>query len=958
MAMTIYVYSNGAEAMQLLNAVSAFFGSGDLNVALGIALTFSFVAAVWHYITAGHDVKTFVKWLAVYMIVSCILVKPASEPVQIIDATDPMGTYVVDNVPIGIALPAMFTTGLLYGLTQDIESVYHTPNELDYSQTGMLFGSKLVGVSTQSQIYNSQTQGFFNQFIANCIIPDVDRGKYQFSDLSNSTDLQTFFDQQNLSPLFGLYINGSFSTCQQAWPILKGMLNGQTTSTMAAQAAAMFPGNQQQQANFTDDVASAYNYYFTNLAQSSAQLMQQNIMVNAIINGGLSLSSSTDAMAAQINYATASSDSRMTESLISGGQLMAQYLPLMQTVLFMFWIGLFPLVVILATFHNFTFPILKNYVFGMLFLATWPLSFDILNYIINMVIENDFSSYTGMTISNISSLTQTAYRTEAACGYFMAVSPMLILWLMGKGYAGMASMVQSMGGAAHAFSSTAAAEAAAGNISMGNTSMDTHSFNSTSGNKFDTNAYTAYGKTSIQTPTGAIASQMPDGTDAYDASPALSHLPASMSTSQMVQSAIQNRYSKDMSTSHSLQAEQSALLTDTMVKAEQLQRMESNGETVGTGASYGDQSHMGNTLNSLVDNLKSYSQNYNTSHEQDSTFHTSAGVGVNGGASAGLNLGIAEVKGGISAHMGADAFTNDRASSSLSNQQQNSTDVRNSIGNDISSLSQAATNTHGELTNTQSQQLVNDIQNNWNRIQQLHQQESVSLQDAQSMQSAYDSTKSAGFSINDESINNLVLDSARSSRDPLILDAVTNPNPTENQRVIRDNFAQSVIEGQVLPNFGAYTSASSGIGGGAANIQGAFAAQSSALSQSGTEAVNNAFGSNNTSISGQYQPNNSVPSYSSVMNTAEGKIANAATDMQVSSQTLTQNNQAIQSVVNTDQSKMADNAQKGALHTLGDQVASADIKMANLTGLISDSQAGQMNNFVNNQNYKNLSGGN
>lgn len=192
MAITIYVYSSGAVAQEMLNAVAAFCGSGDLKVAMGIAGCLSIAFGLAQYIRS-RDLRTFLWWTLIYLIVTGVLIKPVSQPVQVFDASNPLGTYVVDNVPIGVALPAHFASAILYGLTGDLETVYSTPNELDYSQTGMVFGAKLFGVTTQSQIYDGQTQVLFNQFVANCIVPDVARGKYTWASMANSTDLNTFF---------------------------------------------------------------------------------------------------------------------------------------------------------------------------------------------------------------------------------------------------------------------------------------------------------------------------------------------------------------------------------------------------------------------------------------------------------------------------------------------------------------------------------------------------------------------------------------------------------------------------------------------------------------------------------------------------------------------------------------------------------------------------------------------
>ncbi|CAH1460227.1 conjugal transfer mating pair stabilization protein TraG (plasmid) [Klebsiella quasipneumoniae] len=65
-------------------------------------------------------------------------------PVQIIDYSNVAQVYEVDNVPIGLAIPASLTTRVGNALIQSYEMVFALPDSVTYSKTGMLFGSNLV----------------------------------------------------------------------------------------------------------------------------------------------------------------------------------------------------------------------------------------------------------------------------------------------------------------------------------------------------------------------------------------------------------------------------------------------------------------------------------------------------------------------------------------------------------------------------------------------------------------------------------------------------------------------------------------------------------------------------------------------------------------------------------------------------------------------------------------------
>nr|QTX14518.1 IncF plasmid conjugative transfer protein TraG [Klebsiella pneumoniae] len=57
-------------------------------------------------------------------------------PVQIIDYSNVAQVYEVDNVPIGLAIPASLTTRVGNALIQSYEMVFALPDSVTYSKNG------------------------------------------------------------------------------------------------------------------------------------------------------------------------------------------------------------------------------------------------------------------------------------------------------------------------------------------------------------------------------------------------------------------------------------------------------------------------------------------------------------------------------------------------------------------------------------------------------------------------------------------------------------------------------------------------------------------------------------------------------------------------------------------------------------------------------------------------------
>ncbi len=80
-------------------------------------------------------------------------------PVQIIDYSNVAQVYEVDNVPIGLAIPASLTTRVGNALIQSYEMVFALPDSVTYSKTGcylaVIWSRKVRIFVTKSSDYDA-----------------------------------------------------------------------------------------------------------------------------------------------------------------------------------------------------------------------------------------------------------------------------------------------------------------------------------------------------------------------------------------------------------------------------------------------------------------------------------------------------------------------------------------------------------------------------------------------------------------------------------------------------------------------------------------------------------------------------------------------------------------------------------------------------------------------------------
>ncbi len=551
----VYVFSDGDVATEVFKAVAAFIGGEGFASAMGIGVVFSVLGATWQYLKS-HDLLVFAKWLGIYVAVMGALIG-VRVPIQVIDVSNPMSAAgAVDNVPYGIAMPAHLISTLSLGLTQGIEDVFHTPDDFDYTHTGMIYGAKLFYAANQNtHVLDAKVRQVVNAFISRCIVPDIlINHKYTVSQLANSSNLLGFLSQQPMSPVRGLYIDQQFQTCKQALPWLKKQLDAQLAQQTNWLSEVLFgKSNPTTQSHLLTSLGTTYQY-FMGMANDAKQALIQNTMINAMRSGIGTQLATSNAPAAMINYNTTAAMQKQILSDFTLAHFASYMMPLMGTTLFLILVCCFPLVMMLALQPAMSLTILKKYVASMCFVYTWPMMFTVVNFLMTTKLSANMSGLAiaqgGITLSNQNALVHEATQYAAYCGYLMLLTPLLAVGLF-KGFDGVfMNAAQSLFGTIQSWSTQGAGQLAEGNLSLGNVSMGNHSWNNWSANKHDTNYSNLHGMHTEQLANGAMVTQTASGQAIINTQSAMSQLATSLHGTDRVVSAL------NQSAAHSMQSGQ------------------------------------------------------------------------------------------------------------------------------------------------------------------------------------------------------------------------------------------------------------------------------------------------------------------------------------------------------------------------------------------------------------------
>ncbi|HFW5352864.1 TPA: conjugal transfer mating-pair stabilization protein TraG [Salmonella enterica subsp. diarizonae serovar 48:i:z] len=632
----VYVIAGGEWLRNNLNAIAAFMSTRTWDSIEKIALTLSVlaVAVMW---VQRHNVMDLLGWVALFVLISLLVTTRTS--VQIIDNSDLVRVYRVDNVPVGLALPLSLTTRIGHAMVAGYEMIFAQPDSVTYSKTGMLFGAGLVTKITDFLSRNPEITGLFQDYVQNCVMGDIYLNhKYSLEELMESGDPYTLIFS-NPSPLRGVFDkNNHFLTCKDASVTLKDKLNLDTQNggkTWHYYVQQLFGGRPDPNLLFSTMLGDSYSYFYGS-SQSASQIIRQNVTINALRDGITSYAARSGDTASLMNLATTSSLEKQRLAHASIGQVAMRTLPMVQTILLGIAIGIFPLLVLAAVFNKLTLSVLKGYVFALMWLQSWPLLYAILNSAMTFYARQNGVP---VVLSEMSQIQLKYSDLATTAGYISMMIPPLS-WAMVKGLgAGFSSVYSHFASSSISPTASAAGSVVDGNYSYGN--MQTENVN---GFSWSTNSTTSFGQMTYQTGSGATTTQTRDGNMVMDSSGAMSRLPVGINATRQIAAAQQEMAREATNKAESALHGFSSSIASAWNTLSQFGTNRGSSDSVTSGADStmsAQDSMMASRMRSAVE---SYAKAHNISNEQATrelaSRSTRASTGMYGDAYAKGHLGL------------------------------------------------------------------------------------------------------------------------------------------------------------------------------------------------------------------------------------------------------------------------------------------------------------------------------
>jgi len=480
MSWEIFTYGGGETLRTVFNGVAAITGNDGYLTALKMT---ALIGLLWVMIEGAfmHRLMN-LPWLFGIILIFNAFMVPKTE-VIITDRIDATQSSIVANVPLGLGM--MAGTASLVGdwLTRAYETVFSLPNEMQYAQSGMLFGQYLVDASTHFEITDSRLAANFSEFWQGCVFYDILLGRYGWDDLFNAPDLWAFIQAHtSVSQSFAYRDAGNTRLILGCRDGAGNQLNTDLSNDVAqarqyyGEKLVKAPTVAAAVAKFAAAMPVSYQY-LTGLSLSAEDIIRQNALANALTRGLSQFAATAGAPAAAQDFALARAEQERRTTYAALGELAGRTLPILRNLFEAFIYAVFPIAFLLAMLPSVA-KVAITYLKSLIWIQLWAPLYAVLHFAMTLYSRYPAESSlllpdgsTVLSLANYTGLGQVMSDTALIAGYLSLSIPMISYLVVNQGGAMMASLASRVAQSYEAPVSKGADEATSGNISLGNTSV-------------------------------------------------------------------------------------------------------------------------------------------------------------------------------------------------------------------------------------------------------------------------------------------------------------------------------------------------------------------------------------------------------------------------------------------------------------------------------------------------------
>lgn len=810
---TIQVLGFGELFVQLLNAIAAFMGQSFFNNFLRLTALVGIIMASIGFIKERNPM-IYAKWVMSYVLVLQLVLTPKTD-VAIYDIAA-QKDRVVSNVPVIFAATASLITSVGVGLAESYDALLSLPDDLTYTKTGSLFGSKLIQASRDFRILDPNLREEMNQYLRNCVVGDIRLNhKYSVSDLSTTQHIWDLISR-NASPLRMTEVNHTRVSCKTAGSSqgqysLKTKLDAEIKKAYTLFGVSLFGHNRSSYEKlFETHLTSSFDYYQM-MTDTSANIFLQSMMINAIGDGIKDYQAFTDSTAGVVNNQFTKSQTQHRWSWAIAGLKAAWFLPILHTLLTALLFGIFPIIMAMTTLPHGE-RIFRGYIQFFISLQFWPVLFAILNAAMTIYGKEQSTHFGGLTLVNIDKIDELHADLSGVAGYLMLMIPFLAKGLVSNLSEAFNNLATSMTGHLQGSAMSVANDAASASFAFGQTSFYNTSANNYSANKHDNNFTHMHGMHSEQLATGVVKTHTASGNTVFDVSPGMSRNAVSINSVDGLTGSLNEAYEASKQASFNAHQSFQTSISNFAHKAMQLSNMVGHDMRLGEGLSQSDTSQYQEALSTMSHIASDVAKREGISTEDAMTKLTSTGISGKLHTSEILSKGFSVMTAGmVGANVGVEGnATRTSTNADRSNQSYDSAITAreaHDFNKALSHVKNVVQNHHFDETQSESSHLSSQMGADLRHAATANQQYDAALQRSDRISCAVSYVKSHGDQITknmDQAFSEYVASSVGSHERDRLFSHPENSEALQSLQGLGDSFLHNERE-NLIANVGSHS---------------------------------------------------------------------------------------------------------------------------------------------------------
>lgn len=476
----IFAYGSGEMLEHVFNGIAMLMNDQSGYFYKPLLRIGALVGGLWALSKAFWD-SSFQGLLLHWMIPMTLILALCVIPTRSVTLTDVLTGTVkrVDHVPLGLARSAQTISTIGHALTTAVETAFHTPSDLLYNKTGMIFGGENVLEMSRYAITDEHLADTLRDFVHNCVTYDLALELYSLNDLKTAPDLWKLI-AENTSNI------RMFSLCT---PKTAASATGTTTpsdkrkrcrlvsckdgTTELGTLLNAYKGK--LRANHLLSQLPAFYAQLTGIARNAQDLIAQQMLMHGIIDA-VERNCETRGIGTNFAIQRAYLQQRHTYEVVGG--LAAKSLVVLRSILEALIYASF-LFVLPFSLIPMGFKIFLKWLWLLIWIQLWPPFYAILNAGIMTVTHHQATLIPGinqgLTFFTSTGLQNLALDMQTYAAYASLSVPFLSYALLQGGISTLAQIAGSITGVTQGVGSTAAQDLTTGNYSYGNVQFDTQS---------------------------------------------------------------------------------------------------------------------------------------------------------------------------------------------------------------------------------------------------------------------------------------------------------------------------------------------------------------------------------------------------------------------------------------------------------------------------------------------------